>query len=54
VNSYRKEKDYADEKAAIKLRGTTKKKALTDTPFIREFEYGQNQEGYCKNLGKKG
>jgi hypothetical protein len=24
INSYRKEKDYADEKAAIKLRGTTK------------------------------
>jgi hypothetical protein len=35
-------------------RGNKEKKALTDTPFIREFEYGQNQEGYCKNLGKKG
>jgi hypothetical protein len=46
INQHRNNKDYCDEKAAIKLRGTSKKQALTKTPFIREFEYGQNSDGY--------
>jgi hypothetical protein len=46
INNYRNGKDYCDQKAAIKLRGTSKKQALTETPFVREFEYGQNSDGY--------
>jgi hypothetical protein len=46
VNAYRNNKDYCDEKVVIKLRGTSKKQALMETPFIREFEYGQNSDGY--------
>jgi hypothetical protein len=46
VNTHRNEKGCVDEKAAIKLRGTSKKQALTETPFIREFKYGWNSEGY--------
>jgi hypothetical protein len=46
IIQHRKSKDYCDEKAAIKLRGTSKKQALTKTLFIREFEYGQNSDGY--------
>jgi hypothetical protein len=46
INQHRNNKDYCYEKAAIKLRGTSKKQALTETPFIREFEYGQNSDGY--------
>jgi hypothetical protein len=46
VNPYRNGKDYCDPKAAIKLRGSSKKQALTKSPFVREFEYGQNNDGY--------
>jgi hypothetical protein len=46
INNYRNGKDYCNQKAAIKLRGTSKKQALTKTPFVREFEYGQNSDGY--------
>jgi hypothetical protein len=33
VNTYRNNKDDGYEKAAIKLRGTSKKQALSETPF---------------------
>jgi len=46
VNTYRANTKYADEKAAISLRGTADKQPLKETPFVREFEYGANNEGY--------
>jgi hypothetical protein len=46
VNTYRANMKYADEKAAISLRGTDVKQPLKESPFVREFEYGANNEGY--------
>jgi hypothetical protein len=37
---------YKDEKSAIAKLGTTKKAPLTESPFTRFFEYGQNNDGY--------
>ena len=39
-------KQYSDEEAATKVKGNTKKQALTASPFVLEFEYGANNEGY--------
>ncbi len=46
VNEYRKDKNYQDGAAAKEKRGDIKKKALTKSPFVFEFEYGANGEGY--------
>ena len=37
---------YCDAIAAKNIRGTEEKQPLTDSPFIREFEYGAKNEGY--------
>jgi hypothetical protein len=46
VNNYCANQKYADEKAAISLRGMDVKQPLKESPFVREFEYGANNEGY--------
>jgi hypothetical protein len=46
VNNYRANQNYADEKAPISLRGMDVKQPLKESPFVREFEYGANNEGY--------
>jgi hypothetical protein len=46
VNITREGKKYNDTKAAISRRGTDIKKQITSSPFIVEFEYGANLEGY--------
>jgi hypothetical protein len=46
VNAYKANMKYADEKTAISLRGTGAKQPLKESPFMREFEYGANNEGY--------
>jgi hypothetical protein len=46
VNEYREGKDYSDVLAAMEKRGTVKKQPLQSSPFVVEFEYGANAEGY--------
>ena len=46
VNEYRRGKEYKDKQAAYDTRRLTLKPDLTTTPFVREFEYGANSEGY--------
>ena len=46
VNFTRQGKSYEDSKAAISKRGNAAKQPLTSTPFIIEFEYGANNDGY--------
>jgi hypothetical protein len=45
VNKYREGKFYSDADAAMAMR-QSKKKALTSTLFIQEFEYSKANEGY--------
>ncbi len=46
VNKYRANKSYSDVLAAMEKRGTATKQPLETSPFIVEFEYGANAEGY--------
>ena len=46
VNEYRKDKEYLDGDAAMKVNNKKKKDPLNTSPFVREFDYGQNQDGY--------
>ena len=46
VNEFRRGSKYIDEQAAHDTRKTPFKLELTTTPFVREFEYGANSEGY--------
>ena len=46
VNEYRKGKHYSDVDASIMKLGSTLKKKLTDSPFVRQLEYGARKEGY--------
>ena len=46
INRYREGKEYIDKDAAKSKRGNTRKLALTSSPFVLEFEYGANAEGY--------
>jgi hypothetical protein len=46
INRYREGKEYIDKDAAKSKCGSTKKAALTSSPFVLEFEYGANAEGY--------
>jgi hypothetical protein len=46
VNKYREGKLYTDQDAAMATRQHKEKKPLTSTPFIQEFEYGKNNDGY--------
>ena len=46
VNEIRRKQKYSDESAAKIIYGKTEKPDLFSSPFIIEFEYGQNKEGY--------
>jgi hypothetical protein len=46
VNEYRANKSYSDVLAAMEKKGTSTKQPLETSPFIVEFEYGANAEGY--------
>ena len=46
VNRKRRGEKYKDEDAAISELGSVQKKDLPCSPFIKEFEYGTNNEGY--------
>jgi len=46
VNLQRENKKYADSTALKTLRGHDNKAKLTKSPFIRNLEYGVNQDGY--------
>ena len=46
VNEQRKGQKYSDTNAAEIKFGTTFKPELKTSPFVREFEYGQNHDGY--------
>jgi hypothetical protein len=46
ANNYRMGKKYCNKKAARNIRGTEKKQALTRSPFVKQLEYGSNNEGY--------
>ena len=46
VNEKRRGKKYSDENAAIEIYGSSLKKRLDKSPFIRELEYGKNKNGY--------
>jgi hypothetical protein len=46
VNKYRANKSYSDVLAAMEKRDTATKQPLETSPFIVEFEYGANAEGY--------
>ena len=46
VNEIWRGRKYCDVNAAKNVRGTEEKQPLTNSPFVREFEYGANNEGY--------
>jgi len=46
VNKEREGKKYSDEDAAKKVLGNSFKAPLTKSPFVVEFEYGANNQGY--------
>jgi hypothetical protein len=46
VNRKREGTKYSDEDAAKKIRGNSSKAPLTESPFVVEFEYGANNQGY--------
>jgi hypothetical protein len=48
VNAYRKGKHYSDVDAAIMKLGSSSKTNLTESPFVRQLEYGARKEGYWK------
>ena len=46
VNNKRRGTCYSDKEAATIVNGGPMKGDLTDTPFVRELEYGKNGDGY--------
>jgi hypothetical protein len=46
VNARRQNKKYGDEEAAIYLLGSSDKKDLVSSPFVRYLEYGKGKDGY--------
>ena len=46
VNFYREGKEFTNKEAAKAKRGNSKKAPLTLSPFVIEFEYGANGDGY--------
>jgi hypothetical protein len=52
VNDVRKGEVYEDSDAALEVCGTEKKSFLTESanPFVREFSYGANKDGYWNIL----
>ena len=48
INEKRKDEHYSDPEAAEEFYGTSKKQILKSSPFIRELDYGKNNEGYWR------
>jgi hypothetical protein len=48
VNQVRQGMKYSDEAAAKETRGKADKLPLTSSPFVIEFEYGANNQGYWR------
>jgi hypothetical protein len=48
VNQARRGTKYSDESAAKETRGKADKLPLTSSPFVVEFEYGANNQGYWR------
>jgi hypothetical protein len=46
INAHRRGTDYDNKDAAIRVKGSQRKKDLAESPFTVEFEYGQNNNGY--------
>ena len=46
VNEYRRMKKYKDEGAAMEVFKMIENEELTNSPFVREFNYGMNFDGY--------
>jgi hypothetical protein len=46
VNERRRNKKYGDKEAAIYLLGSSDKKDLVSSPFVRYLEYGKGKDGY--------
>jgi hypothetical protein len=46
VNEYRQGKHYSDRSAAMNKRGSSTEQPFENSPFVVEFEYGVNLEGY--------
>ena len=46
INQTRRGKEYTDKDAAKFVHNDTAKKDLTESPFVKSFEYGQSAEGY--------
>ena len=48
VNEFRQTQrpEYSDRDAALKVKGTTTKPSLKESPFVEMFEYGNSAEGY--------
>ena len=46
VNRKRQGESYSDSEAARTKRGTVAKQPLLQSPFVQEFEYGVNGQGY--------
>jgi hypothetical protein len=48
VNAVRHATKYSDEEAAKEIRGKTYKDLLNNSPFVLQFDYGANNQGYWK------
>jgi hypothetical protein len=46
INERRRNKKYGDEEAVIYLLGSSDKKDLVSSPFVRYLEYGKGKDGY--------
>ena len=46
INKERENKKYSDEEAAVAVHGNSNKQKLTSSPFVIEFDYGKDGEGY--------
>ena len=46
VNEYRKNKKYLEEAATMNIHHKIEKDPLTESPFVRWLDYGQNNKGY--------
>jgi hypothetical protein len=50
VNQKRSNENYLDAQPTIEKRGNAAKPPLTSSPFVLEFEYGINAQGYRMQL----
>jgi hypothetical protein len=50
VNKERRDKDYDDTKAALEIRKVTTKPDLTESPFVKYFHIGVQNEGYWNSF----